>query len=208
MKKYVEINLKRPLGVIQVYRNASMFAKGDHTFETGRDWLCWPKKESTSGFIQDNELYLPEKADGYDDMNRYSLIFMLDDFSESERDKLFAWKQETNLYTQISTSIGLDYLKIQRNENLELHFNGPKYQWYPKRKESYQLCFLKKNMPVEIKINGKSDGHHQRYYMEEQFVFEYLGDFARFQVLKNQQMSVVKNVPDKRKLIDLRELLW
>lgn len=141
--------------------------------ETGCDGL----KKSTSGYIQNDKLYLPEKADGYEDLNRYSLIFLLDDFSENEKDKLFAWKEQTNLYTQVLTTVGIDFLQIKYMEELELHFNGPKYNWYPKRTQSYQLGILKKNMPIEVKINGKSDGHHQRYYREEQFIFEYLGNF-------------------------------
>lgn len=208
MKKLAEIQLKRPLAVVQVYRNASMFAKGDPVVENGRDWLRWPIKHSASGYIQRGELYLPEKTDGYDDINRHSLVFMLDDFSENEKDKLFAWKQITNFYTQVPTSIGIDFLQIKRDTELELFFNGSKYNWYPKRKETYQLCELKKNKPVEIKINGKSDGHHQRYYMEEQFIFEYLGSFQQFKILTDQHIPVKKQVPSQRKLIDLRELLW
>jgi hypothetical protein len=208
MKKPAEVQLKKPLGVVQVYRNASMYEKGDPVIENGRDWLRWPAKKSASGYIQQGELYLPEKADGYEDMNRYSLLFLLDDFSEKEKDKLFAWKEVSNLYTQIATSVGIDFLHIKRNEELELHFNGTKYNWYPKRTESYQLCVLKKNKPVEVKINGKSDGHHQRYYIEEQFVFEYLGDFKQFHVLSHNQESIIKKLPTERKLLDLRELLW
>jgi len=208
MKNKQEIQLKRPLQVIQVYRNASMYEKGDPVIENGRDWLRWPEKESVSGYVEQGELYLPEKADGYEDINRYSLLFLLDDFSEKEKDKLFAWKTLSNLYTQISTSLGIDFLHIKYNEELELHFNGAKYHWFPKRTAAYQLSLLKKNTPVEVKINGKSDGHHQRYYIEEQYVFEYLGDFNHFKILTNQQMPVHKKVPLERKQIDLRELLW
>lgn len=208
MKKYTEINLKRPLGVVQVYRNASLFAKGDHTFENGRDWLRWPERKSASGYIQNNELYLPEKPDGYEDLNRSSLVFLLDDFSENEKDKLFAWKETPNLYTQIITSIGIDFLQIKRAEELEICFNGSKYHWLPKRTESYQLCVLKTNKPVEIKLNGKSDGRHQRYYIEEQFIFEYLGDVSCFKVLTDRDAPTIKRVPAERKVVDLRALLW
>ncbi len=208
MKKHTEINLKRPLGVVQVYRNASMFAKGDHTFENGRDWLRWPEKKSASGYIQMNELYLPEKKDGYEDVNRYSLVFLLDDFSEKEKDKLFAWKETTNLYTQITTSIGIDFLQIKREEELAIYFNGSNYHWLPRRTESYQLCVLKKNKPVEVKLNGKSDGHHQRYYIEEQFIFEYLGEYSHFKVLLQQDTPKMKRVPKERKVVDMRVLLW
>jgi len=208
MKKYAEINLKRPLAVVQVYRNANMFAKGDQTFEHGRDWLRWPEKRSASGFVQMNELYLPEKKDGYEELDRYSLVFLLDDFSENEKDKLFAWKATANLYTQIVTSIGIDFLQIKRAEELEIYFNGSKYPWLPKRTESYQLCVLKKNKPVEIKLNGKSDGHHQRYYIEEQFIFEYLGDYSYFKVLSEQDIPQLKRVSEERKVVDMRVLLW
>lgn len=40
MSKNKVINVKRPLKVVQVYRNASLFEKGEHIFTNGRDWLC------------------------------------------------------------------------------------------------------------------------------------------------------------------------
>lgn len=136
------------------------------------------------------------------------MVFLLDDFSEKEKDRLFAWKQTVNLFTQTSASVGLDFLQVRSADEIEIYFNGPKYPWYPKRKASFQLCTLKKNKPVEIKLNGKSDGHHQRYYMEEQFIFECLGEFTQFKILSNQKPAFSKQVPGERKLIDLRELLW
>jgi|GEM_PF-5771379 len=208
MSKNKVINVKRPLKVVQVYRNASLFVKGEHIFTNGRDWLCWPEKKSVSGYVKQDDLYLPEKDGGLDEMNRYSMVFLLDDFSEKEKDRLFAWKQTVNLFTQTSASVGLDFLQVRSADEIEIYFNGPKYPWYPKRKASFQLCTLKKNKPVEIKLNGKSDGHHQRYYMEEQFIFEYLGEFTQFKILANKEPAFSKQVPGERKLIDLRELLW
>lgn len=208
MSKNEVINVKRPLKVVQVYRNASLFEKGEHIFINGRDWLCWPEKKSGSGYVKQDDLYLPEKDGGFDEMNRYSMVFLLDDFSEKEKDRLFAWKQTFNLFTQTSASVGLDFLQVRSADEIEIYFNGPKYPWYPKRKASFQLCTLKKNKAVEIKLNGKSDGHHQRYYIEEQFIFEYLGEFTQFRILSNQEPALSKHVPGERKLIDLRELLW
>lgn len=208
MSKNEVINVKRPLKAVQVFRNASLFEKGEPEFKNGRDWLSWPEKESATGYIHQHELFLPRMDGGFYDMNRYSMVFLLDDFSEKEKDRLFGWKQTVNLFTQTSASVGLDFLQVRSADEIEIYFNGPKYPWYPKRKAAFQLCTLKKNKPVEIKLNGKSDGHHQRYYMEEQFIFEYLGEFTQFKILSNQEPALNKQVPGERKLIDLRELLW
>lgn len=208
MSKHEVINVKKPLKVVQVFRNASLFAKGEHLFKNSRDWLYWSEKKSASGYVKHRELYLPEKEAGFDDINRYSIVFLLDDFSEKEKDRLFDWKQTVNLFTQTSASVGLDFLQVRSADEIEIYFNGPKYPWYPKRKAAFQLCTLKKNKPVEIKLNGKSDGHHQRYYIEEQFIFEYLGEFSQLKILSDQELYPIKQVPLERKLIDLRELLW
>lgn len=208
MKKQTEIHLPKGLKIIQVFRNASLFEKGQMASENGRDWLRWPGKHSKSGYIEKAELYLPDNQPAFETINRYSMLFLLDDCSVNERDLLFDWKDSLNLYTQAVTSLGITFLQIKSHEEIELVFNGPGYPWYPKRPASYKLSVLKEGQPVEIKINGKSDGRHQRYYIEEQLIFEYLGTFHRCSILPANHAGIQKTVPQNRKLIDIRELLW
>lgn len=202
------MNLSKGLKIIQVYRNASLFEKGEVSPENGRDWLRWSKKQSRSGYIEKGELYLPDNQEAFETIHQYAMLFLLDDCSANEKDLLFEWKKTENLYTQSVSSLGTSFLQVKSHEAIELFFNGPSYPWYPKRTASYKLSVLKEGRPVELKINGKSDGRHQRYYIEEQFIFEYLGTFNRFTVLPANHAGIQKTVPVNRKLVDIRELLW
>jgi hypothetical protein len=207
MIKAKKILFKRTLSIVQVFRNASMFQKGERSVENGRDWLRWPEKLSSAGYVQDGELFLPERIGGNRDQNRYAQLFLLDDFSE-DGDKAVAWKQTPDIFAGPSAQTKLNFLRIKHTPDLmEVHLNGSDCEWWPKR-ESHKLCELKKDKPVEIRINGKSDGHHQRYYMEEQFIFEHLGEFNSFKLLPPSSKPILKKVPAERKLVDLRVLMW
>ncbi len=208
MKPSEVYNLKKSIKLIQVFRNASLFAKGEKIFEKGRDWLSWPDQKSPGGFVKDGTLYLPNITEDIEGLNKYTMLFLLDDFSSNEKDKLFNWKSSYHLFTQSSSSIGIDFLQIKNEEELSIFFNGPNYTWYPKRTATFKLAELKKGKPVEIKLNGKSDGHHQRYYFEEQFLFDYLGDFSSFTMLPHNATPALKKVPTDKKTVDLRELIW
>ncbi len=208
MKPSEVYSLKRPIKLIQVFRNASLFAKGEKIFEKGRDWLNWPDQKSPGGYVKNGILYLPKITEDIDSLNKYTMLFLLDDFSAKEKDKLFNWKSQYHLFTQSSSSIGIDFLQIKNDEALSIFFNGPNYTWYPKRTASFKLAEFKQGKPVEIKLNGKSDGHHQRYYFEEQFLFDYLGDFSSFTILPDYSPPVLKKVPTDKKTVDLRELIW
>ncbi len=202
------MNLSNSLKIIQVYRNACLFEKGQIAAENGRDWLRWPEKISRSGYIEKGELYLPDNQEAFETINQYSMLFLLDDCSANEKDLLFDWKNSVNFYSHSVTSLGTSFLQIKNHDEIELFFNGTDYPWYPQRTESYKFSVLKEGRPIELKINGKSDGRHQRYYIEEQFIFEYLGTFDRFIVLPSNHNGRKKTIPEKRKLVDIRELLW
>lgn len=206
MSKPKEILLKRPLRVIQVYRNACMFQKGDLAPGQNRDFLEWPEKIPGMRFVSNAVLQMPEGSDQLDRINQYDLLFLLDDFSGA-KDQLTDWIEEPVVFSQANSQNRLRCLRLRQKEDaMEVFLNASDYAWWPKR-ESHKLCELRKDVPVEIRINGKMDGYHQRYYMEEQFILEDLGFVEQIRISRKPD-SVLKKAPLDCKLVDLRVMLW
>jgi len=75
-------------------------------------------------------------------------------------------------------------------------------------RDSFTIAALEKDCPVEVKINGKMDTSRGRYYKEQCFVFQLLGEFDRCFLLENHASPVYKQLPESRKLVDLLKPLW
>jgi hypothetical protein len=104
----------------------------------------------------------------------------------------------------------IDIFEIKND--LELFLKYDRYEVGIPERENFKLCILKKNNPVEIKINGKTDfsmtSGRERIFKEQHYIFEYLGDFGSCKILKEPYESVIKRVPEERKIIDLIKPLW
>lgn len=207
MPKPKEIELKRPLRVIQVYRNACLFQKGDLALGQNRDFLRWPEKSSSTGFVSNGVLRLMQPFEELTRINQYDLVLLFDDFSDDPDRRERSWLEKPCVFKQAASQINLRFLRLKpKEERFEIFLSGSDLSGWPKR-ESRKLCELQTGSPVGIKINGKMDGYHQRYYIEEQFVLEDLGKLQTIQIAPLQE-SVLKKVPEPVKRVDLRELLW
>jgi hypothetical protein len=59
--KLQEITFRRPVKIVQVFRNINIYGKADKSFENRKEAMEWKPVSSRSGYVVDNDLFLPEK---------------------------------------------------------------------------------------------------------------------------------------------------
>lgn len=218
--KLQELKLKRPKKILQVFRNINVYGKEEKSFEERKEEVAWKDIKSKSGYVLNNELYLPEKILENPKLMTCNLITIEDEnkrinyttaalrFSRIDTDD----KKIKNQCFNLAHPNKFEIFEIKYNDELEVFL---KYRYFgvgaPER-ENFKLCTLKMNCPVEIKINGKTDysltWRRARVFTEQQYIFHYLGDFDSCKLIKDPFEPVIKHVPDERKVVDLIKHLW
>ena len=101
---------------------------------------------------------------------------------------------------------------IRYNSQIELHLRYSYFDVGIPARQDFKLCSLKQDVPVEIKINGKTDfsmsSRRARAFKEQRYIFEFLGEFDKCNLMKKPIKSTLKRVPKDRKVIDLMKTLW
>jgi hypothetical protein len=104
----------------------------------------------------------------------------------------------------------LDVFELKNDLDIHLHYD--KYEVGIPARANYKLCHLDQDEPIEIKINGKIDATasrgRERMFKEQQFIFQYLGDFKKYKILREPFLPMSKIIPSKRKVVDLIKPLW
>lgn len=205
-----EILFRKPVKIIQVFRNIHIYGKEEKSFELRKDAMTWKHIQSKSGYLLDNELFLPEQIIKNPDFNNCDLIILVDD--NSSQPLSFLHKNEPNYCFITSRPNQLDIFELRMNEGLELHLKYGYFEIGTPERKNFKLCDIKEKQPVEIKINGKTDAsltsRRARIFKEQYYILYYIGDFRQCKLLKEPFDSVVKKVPEDRKIIDLIKPLW
>jgi hypothetical protein len=114
------------------------------------------------------------------------------------------------LRTTLSNKIHI--FELGAAPEFELHLRYGYYEIGIPKRSNFKLCNIKKNIHVEIKINGKTDYSHssgrERIFKEQRYILEYVGDFDRFKLLKEPYEPILKQVPNERNVVDLNKPLW
>jgi hypothetical protein len=208
--KLQEIIFKKPVKLIQVFRNINIYGKEEKSFEVRKDAMTWKPILSKSGYVLENELYLPEQILQHPDFSNCDLIILEDD--NSVQYLHFSNKEQSN-YCFITTRPNqLDIFELRMKEELELHLKWGYFEIGTPERKNFKLCDIKLHKPVEIKINGKTDAslssRRARVFKEQYYVLDYIGDFPQCKLLKEPFDAVVKRVSEDRKIIDLIKPLW
>ncbi len=219
--KQQEILLTRPVKVVQVFRNINVYTKAQKSFADRKDAVSWKSMASRSGYVQDGILYLPEHLLSSQDLKSIELITIEDDnhTPPQERDLRYDKRINDNYdegmihYFKHGVRIQFDLFEIKRNPHLELHLrNYNAIGLTIPQREAFKLCDLKAGAPVEIKINHKTDfsmsSRRGREFVEQAYIFDFLGDFNHIRLLTEQDLPFTKQVAEHRKLVDLLKSLW
>ena len=219
--KLQEIIFKRPVKILQAYCNINIYGKAKKSLELRKEEIAWREIPSKSGYIHDDVLYLPETILDCPHFKESGLI-TIEDYNQpqsfSSRDlrntKVVASNIEpaTNRCFNLHHPNKLDIFEIRSDEFLRLFLNYDHYTVGIPERENFELCTLKKDQPVEIMINGKTDfsltSGRERVFKEQFYIFEYVGDFKECKILKEPFDPVLKTIPPDRKVINLLKPLW
>ena len=200
-----EIIFSRPVAVFQVFRNINIYEKTEKSFDDRKDKSEWNKISSKSGHVINGELYLPEQIINNPDLVTCDLITIEDDNVPNP-------KGDYNRCLHLARNNKFDIFEIKKKDDIELHLKYGYFEVGIPRRENFKLGEIKRNKPIEIKINGKTDSsltsRRARVYKEQAYIFEYIGDFDKCKILREPYDSTVKHVPAERKVIDLTKQLW
>jgi hypothetical protein len=204
------ITFKKPFKVVQLFRNINSYGKDEKSFEDRKHKTAWKPIESTAGYIKDNIVHLPESILEQPNFKHCDLILLIDDNFQTFQNIVYT--SEKNLCFRNKSQNKFDFLQIKLDEKIEIYLKPGYFEiGFPERDE-FKICELTLNKPVSIKINGKRDfslsGRRARTFVEQEYIFNYMGDFSEIIIHKNPFHHIIKTIFSDRKVIDLMKPLW
>ncbi|NCT10394.1 MAG: hypothetical protein GW772_10005 [Flavobacteriia bacterium] len=211
--------------VFHFYKKLARFPKSVYSTEIRNSFSKWESQLiSHSGFIHDEQLFLPEIVRENTQLNRIQSFIIQDvihqNYSEKnlliEREttkilpELFTFNKENNVWNFEIFSI--EKTNFGEFELMLKYDTNKSYIGEPNRND-HKLCSLKKGEPVQVSINGKTDfsltGRRERTYTEYGYIIEYLGDVSKVDFIAPNKIEFVRKIPAKSsKVIDLRKVLY
>jgi hypothetical protein len=204
------VTFKKPVKILQVFSNIVYYSKEDKSFADRKHKLEWRDAESVSGYIADQQLFLPELVLAHPALQRCSLITMVDDQTIAHQHH---WNIAQNDCLVLDVPRPFGDFNLAQKEELELHLRYQPLSTAKPNRPGFKISDLRKGEPVEVKINGKYDhslfgSPRARVFKEEQYIFQYIGDFTSLQVIRPQATPMHKRIPENRKLVNLLKPLW
>lgn len=211
--------------VFHFYKKLARFPKAVYSTEIRNSFSKWESQLiSRSGFIRDEQLFLPEIFRENTHLNRIQSFIIQDVVNPNygEKNVLIESKINKELFQLFSfnkeNSVWLfEIFSIEKtNEGefeLMLKYNTNKsYIGEPSRND-HKLCTLKRGEPVQVSINGKTDfslsGRRERTYTEYEYIIEYLGDVSKVDFIAPNKIEIARKIPNKfAKVIDFRKVLY
>jgi hypothetical protein len=216
--KLQEIVFRRPVGVLQIFRNVISYGKEDNVAEARKEFTSWSQVNSKAGFIKANELFLPESILQNPDFVNCDLITLEDiniplKVAPDFRDRHSRYRGLQNSCLQMTGRQRSHIFELRKTKGeLELFFKSAYFELRTPARDDFKIGNLLLNKPLEIRINGKYDfsltGRRDRTFIERDYLFEYLGSFASCKILREPADTVIKQVPTGRKMVDMRKPLW
>lgn len=219
--KLQEFNFKRPVKVLTVVRNINIYGKSKKSFDDRKEDTAWRPISSKSGYVKDNELYLPETITDNINLNNCGLITIEDDnhqqgfdATDLQRSNVIASNKKAarNRCFNKTHTWKLDIFDLRPTVEFEVFLHYDYFEVGIPERDNFKICALKIRQPTEIKINGKTDASmssgRERIFKEQSYILEYAGDFTSCKLLKEPFDPMIKHIPAERKIIDLMKPLW
>lgn len=196
----------RQVKVIQVFKKVHLYGKENRSFDSRKSIVQWKDICSTNGHVSSGQLWLPPYLITQPNFLQSAIIFLIDE----EWISPYKVDIEKSIFHPFSKKYKLYCFSI--NEQLEIRFHYDSFDIGIPEREDFDLGALKKNVPLEIKINGKYDATMsrgmERLFKEQHFIFEYLGDFTEYWEIKEPVEPHLKSLNKERKSINLLKPLW
>jgi hypothetical protein len=209
-----EIIFKRPTKIFQVFRNISIYGKDQKSFADRKDNNTWTVIQSKSGHVINDELYLPEQILQNPDFVTCDLITIEDDNQPqtSHSESIGTNKPVYNHCFHLARKNRLHIFEIKNKNSIELHLHYGYFEIGTPERENFKICDIKKDEPVEVKINGKTDfswsSRRERVFKDQDYIFVYIGEFDSCKILKEPYDCILKHVPTDLKVVNLMKPLW
>ena len=198
---------KKPVKVLQIFKIIHVYDTENKSFETRKEIMKWKNIDSKNGYVKDGELFLPEYLTENSKIDESVLITLEDTTFVSKFNLSYVNASKCFIF---SNRYLLDIFEIKND--LDIHLKYDKYEVGIPARANFKLCHLDELEPIEIKINGKIDSTasrgRERMFREQQYIFQYLGDFTKYKTFKEPSAPTLKNIPSKRKVVDLIKPLW
>lgn len=200
----MQVTFKRPVSIIQIFRNIHVYGKEGKAYADRAEQLAWKEISSKAGYIQDQQLFLPRTIVDDPSFSGCDLITMEDnnDTGQGTPNRCFHFARRNVL----------DIFELKKGPLIELHLRYDHFEVGMPKRNNFKLCELKNKEPVAIKINGKLDHTltvgRARTFKEQHYIFEYLGDFDACHLLREPCPPYGKKIPVHRKTVDLIKPLW
>ena len=199
-RKNVQVLFRKPVEILEVWRSKRLHLKNDMPPDLRRGPLDWTPFDSPFGAVTGDGLFLNHSvAEGIDARATRVLLLVSDHPS-------------TNNYSYYPAGcsaqanphhVKLDVFAVDPREDWPVLLIPPTYV-RPVRK-AFQVASLQPGETVELRLNGKSDGYHQRMYLEWSYLLRRSGPF---QVATFQDGPFRVDPAAERRVVDLRKPLW
>lgn len=98
------------------------------------------------------------------------------------------------------------------SQNIELHLEYGHFSVGVPKRDNFKLCNLDVDVPIEVKINGKSDhslsSGRERMFREQHFIFHLRGNIKEVELCREPFGPFPKHIPKPNKTVDLMKNLW
>lgn len=203
------INFKKPFKLIQLFRNINTYGKDEKSFELRKDKIAWKLIQSTSGFVKDSILHLPETILAKPNLQQSDLILMIDDNFKSPQNVVYT--EEKSLNFSKNQTINFDFIEIKLAGVIEIYLKPGYFETGIPKRHDFKVAELVKEKPIGIKINGKRDfsltGRRERIFTEQEYILAYLGEFNEIQ-FEHDLKPIQKTIPNDYKVINLMKTLY
>ncbi len=210
--KWKEHTFKNPVTVLQIFRNIYEYGKDQKSFEDRKNLAQWRHISSKSGYVLDNQLYLPENIMEDNHFSNCTLLTIEDSNSTFHHTLQHIFPKKLNQCFQQARHIKLDIFKLEIGTQIEMYMQYGYFEIGAPQRPEFKLCELQPHKAVEIKINGKTDAsassRRGRTFKEQHYIYEMLGQFNQCFFLKEPFDPTIKTVPQASHTIDLMKPLW
>jgi hypothetical protein len=195
----------QPIQVIQLHRKQARYGKEEKARFDLKAFQQWKCPGSFGGLVENGKLFLNGSLLAKStEVQGFDLLVVVDDQLETKPSELH--------FLRTSSVNSIEIFKISGKDPLELHLEWSYFSIGDPSRNPMKLCDLVPGKAYEIRINGKTDfslsGRRPRHYLEQAFIVEHLGTFSECTLISAAEKTPAKQLPDHRKIIDLRKPLW
>lgn len=194
--------------VFQVYRSLVIYTKAEKQSGNVAIRPTWQPIHSDNGWVKDGVVYL-NKAILEDKKFPSAKVVILMDQQEGSAQTVSHITDKVILSSNLQYN-KIDFFELAFADAFELHLRCDQSMIGLPERDNYQLCLLREGSAVEVNINGKFDfsltGRMDRTYIEQRYLWQYLGDYDRFEPTSSHTIKR-PDLPE-RKTIDIRKPLW